>query len=153
MTDLLTHIKALNAKTQAWIDEAPGRFAGIMTEDLDHWNDYGIYTAAQFDRYMDEECYHELYKSAYGIRPRNVAAMTDEELRNAIEYASKAAAEAIERDRDLDEYYAKIEAEEKAARDEQRAFDVSIMNEADRIEAMLNPAPLAWEEEAMRFGG
>lgn len=86
MSALLKHIEALNAKTQAWIDEDPGnRWAGMMTTDLDHWAECGVYTPEQFDRLMDEECYSDVYKDRYGVRPRNISSMSDEELRNALE--------------------------------------------------------------------
>ena len=56
MTDnnipLADHIAALNAKTQAWIDEAPGRrIAYLYTTDMSHWNDIDIHTVEDFERW------------------------------------------------------------------------------------------------------
>jgi hypothetical protein len=66
MSDLLARITALNAETQAWIDEDPAnRWAGIFHTDIPHWNESGIYTAEDFDAYLDAEHEREMRKQSY----------------------------------------------------------------------------------------
>ena len=36
---LLEHIKNINAKSKKWMDENPGSWAGMVTEDIKYWND------------------------------------------------------------------------------------------------------------------
>ena len=68
---LLAHIRRLNAKTQAWVDESPDtRMAGMIVEDLSHWHNYGIYTPEEFDHYLLVCAYSDMYKSLFGVRPR-----------------------------------------------------------------------------------
>lgn len=72
MTDLLTHLQTENAKTQAWINEDPmNRWAGLITEDLDHWASYGIHTVEDYEIYNFQATYSDMYKEAYGFRPRH----------------------------------------------------------------------------------
>jgi hypothetical protein len=71
MSALQDHIRAINAKTQAWIDEDPdNRWAGMLTDDVDHWHEAGVYTPDRFDRMMTIETYIDIYKDYYGIKPR-----------------------------------------------------------------------------------
>lgn len=67
-TTLVNHIAALNAKTQAWIDEAPGRGAGLYTTDIGYWNSCGVYTPEDFDRYELECLVWDLFKTVHGVR-------------------------------------------------------------------------------------
>jgi hypothetical protein len=66
MSDLLARIEALNAETQAWVDEDPSNlWAGIFHTDIEAWNKTGIHTAEDFDAYLDA-CYErEMQKAAY----------------------------------------------------------------------------------------
>lgn len=86
MTNLISHIISLNTQTQKWIDEDPeNRWAGLLTEDPNHWAEYGVYTAEQFDRYMMETEYSEMYKEVHGMRPRrDLSHLTNEELSGEI---------------------------------------------------------------------
>ena len=153
MATLTAHIEALNAKTQAWLDANPGAWAGMIVTDPEHWAEAGIYTAAQFDRYMDEECYSEQYKSVYGVRPRHIADMTDEQLTAAIKRMDAEVEEMIEREREEEARFAAMESLRAAEKTEAKSWDDYIMAEAARVEEMANAAPLPWEAEAMRFGG
>lgn len=58
MTDLITHIKARNLESKIEMRENPGTFIGLLSEDREHWNDQGIYTAEQFEFQME---YYALY--------------------------------------------------------------------------------------------
>ena len=50
---LLDHIKSKNARSRKEMAKTPGLFIGIITEDLDHWAKYDIYTVEQYEFYMD----------------------------------------------------------------------------------------------------
>lgn len=43
-----------------------------LCEDQAHWDEYGIKTAEDLDRYLDREAYIDLYKDRYGIKPRTI---------------------------------------------------------------------------------
>lgn len=70
MKTLEQHIEDLNAKAQQWMTEEPGRWASEYHTDMDHWAEMGVETPSQFDRYMNECNYWDLYKDMHGIRPR-----------------------------------------------------------------------------------
>jgi hypothetical protein len=50
---LLERIKQINEESKKWQDAVKGRWAGMLTEDVKHWNEYDIYTAEQLDNYLD----------------------------------------------------------------------------------------------------
>jgi hypothetical protein len=79
---LVAHIEAKNAKTQEWVDAAPGRWAGMITTDVDHWAGYGITTVAQYEHYMAVAAYVNCYKDINGVKPRwmNFDAMSTAEI-------------------------------------------------------------------------
>ena len=58
MTDLITHIKARNLESKLEMLAEPGTYIGLLSEDREHWNDQGIYTAEQFEFQME---YYALY--------------------------------------------------------------------------------------------
>ena len=83
MSELVKHIEALNAETLAWVAEDPSnRWAGTLTTDLDHWNEYGVYTVEDLECYLLVNCISDMYKSLNGFRPRawNFDEMSLEEL-------------------------------------------------------------------------
>lgn len=85
---LQAHIQAENAKTEAWIAEDPeNRFAGIITDDLDHWAGYGVKSVDQYERYMLEMELWDAYKEVNGYRPRHMdmSSMSVEELQSRLE--------------------------------------------------------------------
>jgi hypothetical protein len=87
MKDLIIHIRELNNRTRAWIAEDPAnRGAGMLAEDLEHWNRYGVHTVEQFEHYMAAADYSDMYKDKYGYRPNwaRLSAMSIEELRKWI---------------------------------------------------------------------
>jgi hypothetical protein len=80
MNELVAHIKAENAKTAAWVAEDPeNRWAGYVVEDLAHWAEYDIYTVAEYEQYMLDVSYSDLYKEIYGVRPRYAAGSVSQE--------------------------------------------------------------------------
>jgi len=80
MNELVAHIKAENAKTAAWVAEDPeNRWAGYVVEDLAHWAEYNIHTVAEYEQYMLDVSYSDLYKEVYGVRPRYAAGSVTQE--------------------------------------------------------------------------
>ena len=53
---LKRYLHVLNSISRAWQAEKEGRFAGLLTEELDHWADYNIFTAWELAMYLDGEC-------------------------------------------------------------------------------------------------
>lgn len=82
MNDLLNHINQLNAQTQAWIDEAPNRWACMISNDVKMWNEQGIFTPHQLDHYFLVADLFETTRSMFGYKPHwgNLNAMTNEQL-------------------------------------------------------------------------
>ena len=95
---LLEHLKNMNAKSKEKMAKTPGLWIGMITEDLDHWKEYGITTPAQLDRYFLETDVYEMHKEAYGVKGRhyNFNAMSLQELKDEADYISKACDEQME---------------------------------------------------------
>ena len=71
MNELQAHIEAENAKTLAWVAEAPeSRWAGTTVSDPAHWAEYGIYTIYEYEFYMAVTEYVEGHKDIYGVKAR-----------------------------------------------------------------------------------
>lgn len=65
MSELLTHLEAINARSAAWVAEDPAkRWAGMLTTDLAHWAEYGVTTVADFEAAMALEDAKEARKAA-----------------------------------------------------------------------------------------
>jgi len=57
---LAEYLTALNNITKEWVAEDPeNRWAGLLTEDLDHWAEYEITTAWGLALYLDGCCEEE----------------------------------------------------------------------------------------------
>lgn len=67
---LVAHIETLNAKSAAWVAEAPGRFASQYTTDLAHWAESGIFSIEDLELYELRNDVWELYNSIHGVKPR-----------------------------------------------------------------------------------
>ena len=127
-TSLLAHIQALNAKTLAWVAEAPeSRWACTITEDLAHWAEYGIFTPAQFDHYMLVSSVFEYTREVWGYKPswKGLMESTDEELRKELDSLSRQAQEQYEWQLAED---ARREAEEQLERDSTIAGELQFTN-------------------------
>jgi len=85
--NLLEYIQKKNQETQKWIDENPGSFAGMFTEDLEHWHSYNVYTPEDFDKYLLKALIWDGFKDVHGVRPRhlNLDKMSIEELKAELE--------------------------------------------------------------------
>jgi len=90
---LLQHLQNINAKSKAKMAETPGLWIGMITEDLEHWAGYGVYTPAQLDRYFLEVDVYEMHKEAFGVKGRHYDfdKMTDQELKDEFESLAKIA--------------------------------------------------------------
>ena len=53
-TDLINHIKQINEDGRRRMEEDPNLWVGMITEDPDHWAEYGITTPEEFDQYLDD---------------------------------------------------------------------------------------------------
>lgn len=127
---LLEHIKEINAKSKAWMEAEEGRWAGMVTEDLDHWASYGITTVAQYERWNLETLVYECHKDAFGVKGRHYDfdSMTNEELEKELEFLSGVAKERMEEE----------ERAEQAAyeRFEEQVADTIKMGAGDRNTAI-----------------
>jgi len=99
MMELMAHIKAENAKTQAWVAEDPkNRWAGLYPEDEAHWVERGITTVEALERDNLATYIYEGHKDAFGVKGRHYdfEAMSTEELRAEADYISRSVKEQME---------------------------------------------------------
>ena len=81
MKTLLQHLESLNAQAQAWMDANPGDWCSKWTTDLDHWAEYGVYTADDFIRHNLIASISDASKDLFGFRMRmDWDSMTTEDL-------------------------------------------------------------------------
>ena len=87
MKTLIQHIKDINAKSQKWMDENPGSWAGMVTEDIQYWNDQGIFTVEDYERDSLITSVYEMHKDAYGVKGRhyNFDKMSNKELEEELD--------------------------------------------------------------------
>jgi len=102
---LLEHLKNMNAKSKERMAKEPGLWIGMITEDLDHWKEYGITTPAQLDRYFLETDVYEMHKDAYGVKGRhyNFKEMSNEDLEKELDSLCKVAKESAEQEKKWEE--------------------------------------------------
>ena len=143
MSKLLDHIKAKNAEAQAWADAESGRIAGMIVEDLAHWERCNIRTVEQYEHYMIAAGVWDLYKEVTGIRPRwmNMDDMSIAELEG-------------EHDRLLDELI-DVQKEEKASQDEMVKEFETLIGTTIEIGAGDRETALRWirdaDDEQMKY--
>ena len=92
MIELVKHINKINEKSKKEMDSTPGLWIGHIVEDPKHWEEYGITTPAQFDRYQDECCLYEVVASQYSksyARSLGIHDMSDKELTDTLDSYSK----------------------------------------------------------------
>ena len=66
---LTQYIDRLNAETQKWLDENPGSFAGMLTNDTEHWAGYNVHTAEDLEKYLLVVSVYEGTKDMWGYKP------------------------------------------------------------------------------------
>ena len=64
---LIEYINKINADAQSRMNENPNIWIGKLTNDPDHWADYGVYTPEDFERYLDNEAKHCQEKEARNV--------------------------------------------------------------------------------------
>lgn len=105
MSDLVNHIKSKNAKSRKEMERNPNIWIGMIVEDPEHWAKYGVYTPAQYDRYMDEVTLYEAVSIATSKSyARSVVAdtegMSDEEFKKELDYWGQQADNEIKREQE-----------------------------------------------------
>ena len=131
MMELMAHVKAENAKTQAWVAEDPkNRWAGLYPEDEAHWVERGITTVEALERDNLATYIYEGHKDAFGVKGRHYdfEAMSTDELRAEADYISRSVKEQMELE-------ANMEAEAKA-RYESSVREYLSMGAGDRATAI-----------------
>ena len=53
--ELVKYIDKLNADSETLMEENPGFWIGKLTNDPDHWAEYGVYDPYTLDAYLDAE--------------------------------------------------------------------------------------------------
>ena len=102
---LLEHIKNINAKSKKWMEENPGSWAGMVTEDIKYWNDQGIFTVEDYERDSLITSVYEMHKDAYGVKGRhyNFKEMSNEDLEKELDSLCKVAKESAEQEKKWEE--------------------------------------------------
>jgi len=101
-SDLAAALAARNAKTLAWVAEDPSnRWAMTLVEDLAHWAEMGVTTAAELDHYLLVVDAFESTRSAWGYKPSwsGLMEQSDAELQRTIEFNWCEISEQIEREK------------------------------------------------------
>jgi hypothetical protein len=114
--DLAAALTARNAKTLAWVAEDPSnRWAMTLVEDLAHWAEVGVTTAAELDHYLLVCDVFEGTREAWGYKPSwaDLMEASTEELQRMADSNSRAMREQREEE----------EREEQRERDEQCAHE------------------------------
>ena len=57
---LMNYINELIEEAQKRMDAEPSLWISKLTNDPDHWAEYGVYTPKQLDSYLDKEAEREL---------------------------------------------------------------------------------------------
>ena len=60
--ELVKHIDKLNADAQEAMDNDPDLWIGKLTNNPDHWEDYGVYSPQTLEAYLDAEAEREIRK-------------------------------------------------------------------------------------------
>ena len=131
MMELMAHVKAENAKTQAWVAEDPkNRWAGLYPEDEAHWVERGITTVEALERDNLATYIYEGHKDAFGVKGRHYdfEAMTTEELRAEADYISRSVREQMELEANMEK--------EAVARFEKAIAEYLAMGAEDRETAI-----------------
>ena len=99
---LVDYITSKNAETQAWVDAAEGRWAGMIPTDPAFFEENGWTTLVKYKRVMlEEDAYYtlaEAYSKSYA-RAHDFSSMTDAELNELCESACKSIEYDLERER------------------------------------------------------
>lgn len=91
--ELVKHIEALNAKTQAWVDAAPGRWSTMLVTDAAHWAEYGITTVEEFEHHTLVSDVYEMTREVHGFKPswKELSKLSTDVLRKELDYLTTTA--------------------------------------------------------------
>tara|TARA_Y100000590_G_scaffold13532_1_gene16343 strand:- start:223 stop:468 length:246 start_codon:yes stop_codon:yes gene_type:complete len=62
--ELVKYIDKLNADSEKLMEENPGFWIGKLTNDPDHWAEYGVYDPYTLDAYLDAQAAREIRKES-----------------------------------------------------------------------------------------
>lgn len=80
-TDVLAHIRKINAAAKKEMEETPGLWVGMLGESLA--SEYE--TVYDFERAMGLEAYHNAHKAEHGVRPRVDAGASLEDIQRDLD--------------------------------------------------------------------
>lgn len=102
---LLEHIKKLNAESKKWMEENPGSWAGMVTEDIKYWNDQGIFTVEDYERDSLITSVYEIHKDAFGVKGRHYdfASMSNEDLQKELDSLIEISKQEMKREKEMEE--------------------------------------------------
>ena len=63
--ELVKYINKLNADSETLMEENPGLWISKLTNNPDHWAEYGVYDPYTLDAYLDAEAARETRKEYY----------------------------------------------------------------------------------------
>ena len=52
---LVEHIDKINSESKKMMEEEKGLWVGMLTNDPDHWAEYGVHTVSELENYLDAE--------------------------------------------------------------------------------------------------
>ena len=141
--DLVKHINAINAVSEAWVAEDPEhRVAGELVTTPDHWAECDVYTPEEFDRYLLEQDFVSLHKDVYGVRPGPAyTEMSDDDMQASIQSFYDALEAELEDQREYLEELA----------DEEADWMAKVAAEVTE-EAELDAAGTEWDDIDVMFG-
>lgn len=116
--DLADALASRNAATLAWVAEDPSnRWAMTLVEDLAHWAEVGVTTAAELTHYLLVVDAFESHRSAWGSKPSwsTLMGMSDTELERDIELNCEQIREDLEREKAHEFFLAQEEEAHKRA--------------------------------------
>lgn len=94
--NLLAHLEAENAKTLAWVAEAPAqRWATTWMTDLEAWAEMGVHSVEDFIKYQHVSYVYETTREVYGYKPSwsGLMGLTLDEVKAEADRISKEAEE------------------------------------------------------------
>ena len=128
---LAAHLAAIKAKTLAWVAEDPkNRWACYPVEDVAHWEQYGVFSVAQYEHHNLVGTVYEQTRSVFGYKPDfgGLESLSTEALKKESEFLSR--------------MYEQRKAEQRQARIERKLAKVK-SKAAGKVEAapFTLPAP------------
>lgn len=137
MEDFLKYIEAKNAEIEARASTENYTFYSLYPTSKEYWIGRGVTTIAKFERDEDECTLYEICKDR-GWRRGDISSLSNEELKEEIEYHSKKLSEEIDQER-------------KTQNDNVEKFEVRV-NEMIELGAADREAAIKWICDAEGIG-